>query len=126
MATEAIEIMRFVAEDAGNKFPNELRGVTVEINGGLTSILGRCIGSTPARIEMAGWLMYGPDTEEVYEQVKETVLHELAHAIAGVRNQHNYIWKHACIKLGCDPSRLAHLNRNLQIARRAGGTKMVL
>ncbi|MBI1369817.1 MAG: hypothetical protein GC162_14320 [Planctomycetes bacterium] len=41
------------------------------------------------------------------EEVRETILHEIAHAIAGVRNGHNEIWKAACRRVGARPVRLA-------------------
>lgn len=37
--------------------------------------------------------------------VKETILHEIAHGLVGSRNQHNWIWKHAAIKIGAKPIR---------------------
>ncbi|MFW6058814.1 MAG: SprT-like domain-containing protein [Phycisphaeraceae bacterium] len=40
-------------------------------------------------------------------EVRETILHEIAHAIAGVRNGHNEVWKSVCRRIGAKPQRLA-------------------
>jgi predicted SprT family Zn-dependent metalloprotease len=41
------------------------------------------------------------------EEVRDTILHEIAHAIAGVKNGHNHLWKETCRKIGARPRRLA-------------------
>ena len=38
--------------------------------------------------------------------MRDTILHEIAHAIAGVRNGHNHVWKSVCRRIGADPKRL--------------------
>ena len=40
------------------------------------------------------------------EEVYNTILHEIAHAIVGYGNGHNHIWKQKAIELGCDGNRL--------------------
>lgn len=40
------------------------------------------------------------------EVVRDVILHEIAHALAGLRNGHNHVWKAACIKIGAKPERL--------------------
>lgn len=37
--------------------------------------------------------------------VKDTILHEIAHALVGNANGHNYIWKLKCIEIGANPKR---------------------
>lgn len=37
--------------------------------------------------------------------VKDTILHEIAHALAGARNGHNYKWRNIATTIGCDGSR---------------------
>jgi predicted SprT family Zn-dependent metalloprotease len=37
------------------------------------------------------------------EQCKDTILHEIAHALVGTENGHNHIWKHCAQKLGATP-----------------------
>jgi predicted SprT family Zn-dependent metalloprotease len=43
------------------------------------------------------------------EQVKDTILHELAHAVAGHEAGHGPTWKSAARRLGANPSRIADL-----------------
>jgi predicted SprT family Zn-dependent metalloprotease len=38
-------------------------------------------------------------------QIRETVLHEIAHAFAGEKAGHGPTWKAACLRLGCKPER---------------------
>lgn len=38
-------------------------------------------------------------------QVKDTILHEIAHALVGSKNGHNYIWKQKAIEIGCNGKR---------------------
>jgi hypothetical protein len=38
-------------------------------------------------------------------ECKDTILHEIAHALAGCRNGHNWHWKMACHKIGARPER---------------------
>lgn len=40
-------------------------------------------------------------------EVRDTILHEIAHAIAGPENGHNEIWKRVCRRIGAKPQRLA-------------------
>jgi predicted SprT family Zn-dependent metalloprotease len=40
-----------------------------------------------------------------YDDVKDTILHEIAHALAGPRAYHGYIWKQTAIRVGANPSR---------------------
>lgn len=40
-----------------------------------------------------------------------TILHEIAHALAGVGNGHNIIWKRWCIQVGANPVRCASVER---------------
>lgn len=39
------------------------------------------------------------------EQVTDTILHEIAHAIVGVSHGHNANWKRKCVEIGCRPIR---------------------
>lgn len=38
------------------------------------------------------------------ERVKDTILHEIAHALTP-GNNHNRVWKRKCIEIGCKPER---------------------
>ena len=39
--------------------------------------------------------------------VRDVILHEIAHALAGLENGHNAVWRAACEKVGAKPQRLA-------------------
>ena len=39
------------------------------------------------------------------EQVQDTILHEIAHAIAGFAAGHGPEWKKVCVRIGCKPER---------------------
>jgi len=39
------------------------------------------------------------------EQVTDTILHEIAHALVGPKNGHGHIWKAKAIEVGCKPER---------------------
>ncbi|MFY4731213.1 SprT-like domain-containing protein [Nitrospira sp. BLG_2] len=39
------------------------------------------------------------------EDIKDTILHEIAHAIAGPKQGHNEVWKTICRKIGARPIR---------------------
>lgn len=43
--------------------------------------------------------------EKNEECIKDTVLHEIAHAIAGGKHHHDNVWVACCNKIGCEPSR---------------------
>jgi len=42
-----------------------------------------------------------------WEIIEDTLLHEIAHALAGPRHGHNYYWKSICRQIGARPERLA-------------------
>ena len=37
--------------------------------------------------------------------IKDTILHEIAHALVGRGHEHDSIWKAKCIEIGCIPNR---------------------
>jgi len=37
--------------------------------------------------------------------VRETILHEIAHALAGEKAGHGPLWKNMCLRVGCKPER---------------------
>ena len=39
------------------------------------------------------------------ERVKNTILHEIAHALVGPRHGHDWVWKQKAIEIGCDGKR---------------------
>lgn len=40
-------------------------------------------------------------------EVRETILHEIAHALAGLEHRHDEVWKATCRQIGAKPQRLA-------------------
>jgi hypothetical protein len=45
-----------------------------------------------------------------FEAVKNTLLHEIAHAIVGCRHMHNNVWRSKAIEIGCNGERCGHMN----------------
>lgn len=45
-----------------------------------------------------------------FESVKNTLLHEIAHAIVGCRHQHNNVWRRKAIEIGCTGERCGYMN----------------
>jgi len=41
-------------------------------------------------------------------EIRDTLLHEIAHALVGPRHGHDAVWKAACRRIGARPERLAH------------------
>ena len=39
------------------------------------------------------------------EEIKDTILHEIAHAIAGYQAGHGWAWKLVCMRIGANPKR---------------------
>ncbi|MBX9670071.1 MAG: SprT-like domain-containing protein [Candidatus Obscuribacterales bacterium] len=35
--------------------------------------------------------------------VRDTILHEIAHALVGAEHGHDEVWKEMCVRLGCNP-----------------------
>lgn len=56
-----------------------------------------------------------------YDSVKDTVLHELAHALAGGHAGHGPAWKAWCLKLGANPQRCTEMpaEQRKEVARLA-------
>lgn len=38
-------------------------------------------------------------------QVRDTILHEIAHALVGAKHGHDYVWRTKAIEIGCDGQR---------------------
>ncbi len=46
-------------------------------------------------------------------EVLNTILHEIAHGIAGCMNGHNSVWKAACVRVGARPERVGNHDMTL-------------
>lgn len=45
-----------------------------------------------------------------FAEVKNILLHEIAHAIVGCRHQHNSVWRNKAIQIGCTGDRCGVMN----------------
>jgi predicted SprT family Zn-dependent metalloprotease len=52
-------------------------------------------------IELSVYLVYGSSDEEV----QDTILHEIAHALVGPGHGHDAAWKAKCLEVGAKPQR---------------------
>lgn len=57
-----------------------------------------------SHISLSSYLILLNDEAEV----RETMLHEIAHALVGHKHGHDIVWKLKAIEIGASPSRLAH------------------
>ncbi len=53
------------------------------------------------------------------DEVRDTVLHEIAHALAGLEHGHGAQWKEVCVRIGAKPERLMGEDVRLVQARYA-------
>ena len=56
------------------------------------------------RLELSAHFVHANDET----QVRETILHEIAHALAGEKAAHGPLWKAMCARVGCKPERCDH------------------
>lgn len=76
----------------------ELIGWKVKINNRITRALGRCCYTTKT-IELQGRYV----KDNTVAQVTDTILHEIAHALAGPRAGHGLEWKRWAVRVGAKP-----------------------
>lgn len=55
-------------------------------------------------------------------RVRQTLLHEIAHALAGPKAHHNDVWKAICIRIGGDGQRLYTEANTVTVGRKVTGT----
>ena len=60
--------------------------------------LGVCKGGIK-QIEVSSHYVY----QNTEAHVKDTILHEIAHALVGVEHGHDDVWKKMCVRVGCLP-----------------------
>ena len=63
------------------------------------STLGMCIYHQ-RKISLSSHFLRGPSCDE--KQIRNTILHEMAHALVGPEHNHDAVWKKMAIKIGCD------------------------
>ena len=61
--------------------------------------LGMCIYNQ-RKITLSSHFLRGPTCNE--KQIRNTILHEMAHAIVGPHHNHDEVWKKMAIRIGCD------------------------
>ena len=54
------------------------------------------------KISVSSHLLRGPTCDE--KKMRNTILHELAHALVGPNHSHDAVWKKMALKIGCDGS----------------------
>jgi len=62
----------------------------------------RCLGVCKAgerTIELSAAYVF----QNSEEHVRDTILHEIAHALVGIQHGHDNVWKEMCVILGCLP-----------------------
>lgn len=55
------------------------------------------------------------------DEIKNTILHEIAHALVDVCNNHNKVWRAKAIEIGCNGNRCASID-SVRLARKFIGT----
>lgn len=73
--------------------------------------LGRCFFQfgKPVRIDLSSYWVNHLDEHEI----RDTILHEIAHAIAGHKAGHGAQWKAVARQIGANPNRLADLPKDI-------------
>lgn len=68
----------------------------------------------PYKLEFVFNNKYLESFKDNSEDIKDTVLHEIAHAIVGGRHHHDNVWKACCNKIGCRAERTRILNKKIE------------
>ena len=93
----------------------QLAAVSFKVNGRFKRRLGVCRyarltrygeAPRPVSIEVA---RYAVESPELHDDVRDTLLHEVAHAIAGHKAGHGPVWKAVCVEIGAKPKRCVDL-----------------
>ena len=64
------------------------------------NFLGQCVHGRNNEIHLSYYFLRGPTTNE--KKLRNTILHELAHVMAGPFHDHDDKWKYIAKKIGCD------------------------
>ena len=71
----------------------------LHFNSRLKTTAGQCLYGKNKRIELATLLIDSPNIKKA--DILDTLLHEVAHAIAGYKAAHGPVWKKIAHELGC-------------------------
>lgn len=55
---------------------------------------------TKKKISISSYFLRGKSCDE--KKMRNTILHEISHVLAGYKNKHNLYWKTIAINIGCD------------------------
>lgn len=113
---EAHEAIRLTREALRQYVPDHVVNVKL---GNSKRALGYCTvmrnrrtgEAYPVSITLSRYLLVCSD-----EQVRDTILHEVAHAMAPA-DGHGYRWRQACRQIGASPERLANLSHEDKAVR---------
>lgn len=108
---KSIEDVKKYIENTVRKYSKDFitKNYTIEYSNrqrrALATTHTRYIMGNPIRIRFVFNNKYLASYEKNGEAIKDTVLHEIAHAIAGGYHHHDRVWVACCNKIGCEPSR---------------------
>lgn len=86
------------------------KNVTVKYSNRMTRTLGRCREQRNLyhhKFTLTFNLRYIIDNLDNGDTVKNTILHEIAHAMVGGIHHHDYVWQRTCLAIGGNGERLA-------------------
>ena len=89
---------------------------TVVVNKRLKRALGRA--STRGTLEIGSCFVGLQNTKENFEQLSDTILHELAHLYVGIEEGHNSVWQRMAKHMGASPETYATVEGELRDALR--------
>ena len=104
---DALEAVRAEYDRLDRMLGIDTSGVRLTRSARMVRQYGVCCfrGEKPTEIRIAAFLLEEP------EQLRQTALHEYAHAAAalltGKRHGHDAVWKSVCVRIGCAPERLS-------------------
>jgi len=58
--------------------------------------------------KIIGLSIYFVERDNPVEEIRDTILHEIAHALVGPGHGHDKVWKKKCIEIGARPVRCGH------------------
>lgn len=105
---------RQVYEEVLQTFPGPLGGITIELNPRLRTTAGRAFWRTRRTVELNPHIFAH---EENRGELRDTVLHELAHIYAR-KGGHGKEWKTLAVVLGANPTPYHSCQKGVQTNRR--------
>ena len=119
--SELMRDAREILRDTAGRYPEYaevINSTGIEWNSRLRTTAGRG-SSYLKRIQLSSVIF---DHEQNQDSFRNTVLHELAHVLAGCEHHHNYVWRMVARRIGCNAQR----THRMAVKRRPGGTATCL